>query len=391
MKEAYIVAAKRSGVGKADKGLFRFVRPEDMSAPVIKQLLKETNIAPEEIEDVIVGCAMPEAQQGANMGRYISLVALGTDKVPGMTVNRFCASGLETIAIAVAKIKSGLANCIIAGGVESMSYVPMQGFKPSPHIDIVKDMPDWYWGMGLTAEQLAIEKKINREESDIFAYNSHKKAIAYLDAGKHKEEIVPIKVKCKCIEDGKFIEKEFVLEIDEGPRRDTSLETLSKLPTVFKKNGIVTAGNASQRSDGAAYVIVASEDFIKEHNLKPMARLVTYTTAGVPPRIMGIGPVEAIPKALKKANLKIEDIGIIELNEAFACQALAVIKELQLPLEKVNVNGGAIALGHPLGCTGTKLTVNALYEAKRRKDKYAMVTMCVGTGQGAAGIFELIN
>jgi len=390
MREAYIVAAKRTAVGKAPRGALRFVRPEDMACAVIKSLINETGIPAEEIDDVIVGCAMPEGAQGANMARYIALWSLGTDKVPGMTVNRFCASGLETIAIAFAKIRSGIADCIIAGGTESMSYVPMMGFKPSPHPIIARDFPDWYWGMGLTAEQLAIEKGITREETDEFAYQSHQKAIKYIDSGKWKDEIVPLKVEYKTIKDGKAVKYEYIHEIDEGPRRDTSIEALSKLKPVFKDGGIVTAGNASQRSDGAAFVIVASDNFVKRHNLKPIATLVSYSVVGVPPRIMGIGPAYAIPEALKKANLKIEDITIIELNEAFACQALAVIKETPLPPDKVNVNGGAVALGHPLGCTGAKLTVSAIYETQRRKGKYFLVTMCVGTGQGAAGIFQLV-
>jgi acetyl-CoA acyltransferase len=390
--EAYIVAGYRSAVGKANKGGFRFYRPDDLAADVIKHLIKSIpNLDKEQIDDVIVGNAMPEAEQGLNVGRLISLLSLNTDKVPGMTVNRYCASGLETIAIATAKIRAGMAHCIIAGGTESMSLIPMGGWKVVPNPQIAKEHPDWYWGMGLTAEAVANEFKISRQEQDLFSYHSHQKAIKAIKEGKFKDEIVPIKVQEVYIENNKRKVKEFIVDTDEGPREDTSIEALANLKPVFAANGSVTAGNSSQTSDGAAFVMVMSEKLVNELNLKPIARLVSHAVAGVPPRIMGIGPVAAIPKALEKAGLKKDDIHLIELNEAFASQSIAVIKELNLNPNIINVNGGAIALGHPLGCSGAKLSVQLFNELRRRNQKYGIVTMCVGTGQGAAGIFELIN
>ncbi len=389
--EAYIVAGFRTAVGKAPRGGFRFMRADDLAADVIKHLMASVpNVNKEDIDDVIVGNAMPEAEQGLNIGRFISLMGLDTDKVPGLTVNRYCASGLETIATAVAKIKTGMADMIIAGGVEVMSGMPFGGWKIVPNAVVAKEHPDWYWGMGLTAEAVATDYNVSREDQDKFALKSNEKAVAAIKAGKFKDEIVPIKVKDNFVKDGKISTKEYVVDTDEGPRADTSLEALGKLRPVFDAKGSVTAGNSSQTSDGAAFVLVVSEKKMKELNLTPIAKLVSFAVAGVPPRIMGIGPIYAIPKALKQAGLKQEDIDLFELNEAFASQSLAVIRELGLDEEKVNVNGGAIALGHPLGCTGAKLTVQVLHELKRRGKKYGMVTMCVGTGQGAAGIFELL-
>ena len=389
---AYIVAASRSAIGKATRGGFRFTRPDTLAADVIKQLIASVpNVDREQIEDVIVGNATPEAEQGLNVGRLIALMALDTDKVPGMTVNRYCASGLETIAIASAKIHSGIADCIIAGGVESMSLIPMGGWRVVPNADVALAHPDYYWGMGLTAEAVAKEYKIDREEQDQFAFNSHQKAINAIAAGKFKEEIVPVNITEVYVdENGKKQKREFKVDTDEGPRADTSLDALAKLKPVFDAKGMVTAGNSSQTSDGAAFVMVVSERFMKANNLEPIARLVNYAVAGVPPRIMGIGPLVAIPKVLKMAGMKQQDIELIELNEPLASQSLADIKRLDIDPELVNVNGGAIALGHPLGCTGTKLSVQLFNELKSRGQKYGMVTMCVGTGQGAAGIFELL-
>lgn len=389
--EAYIVAGFRTAVGKAPRGGFRFTRADDLAADVIKHLMASVpNVNKEDIDDVIVGNAMPEAEQGLNVGRFISLMGLDTDKVPGITVNRYCASGLETIATAVAKIKSGMADMIVAGGVEIMSGMPFGGWKIVPNPVVSKEHPDWYWGMGLTAEAVAKDFNVSREDQDKFALKSNQKAVAAIKEGKFKEEIVPITIKENYVKNGKMATKEYVVDTDEGPRADTSLEALSKLRPVFDAKGSVTAGNSSQTSDGAAFVLVVSERKLKELNLKPIAKLLSYAVAGVPPRIMGIGPVVAIPKALEQAGMKQEEIDLFELNEAFASQSLAVIRELGLDEEKVNVNGGAIALGHPLGCTGAKLTVQVLHELKRRGKKYGMVTMCVGTGQGAAGIFELL-
>lgn len=390
---AYIVAGLRSAVGKATRGGFRFTRPDVLAADVIKQLMASVpQINAKQIDDLIVGNAMPEAEQGLNFARFVSLMSFDTDTVSAMTVNRYCASGLETIAIAASKIHSGLANCIIAGGSESMSLIPMGGWRVVPDADTALAHPDYYWNMGLTAEQVAKEYKVSREDQDQFSYQSHQKAIKAIADGKFKNEIAPVTVKETYIGDncGKKKTREFVVDIDEGPRADTSIEALTKLKPVFAAGGSVTAGNSSQTSDGAAFVMVVSEQFLKENNLTPIARMVSYASAGVPPRIMGIGPIEAIPKALKIAGLTKNDINLFELNEAFASQSLAVIRELGLNPDIINVNGGAIALGHPLGCTGTKLTVQLLNELKRREQKYGIVTMCVGTGQGAAGVFEML-
>jgi acetyl-CoA acyltransferase len=389
----YIVAGYRSAVGKAPRGSFRFFRPDDLAAEVIRHLVSTLpGLDKDRIDDVIAGNATPEAEQGLNIGRMIALMGLNTVKVPGMTVNRYCSSGLETIAIADAKIKAGYGECIIAGGVECMSPIPFGGWKVVPNLDIAKSHADYYWGMGLTAEAVAEQYKVSREDQDKFAYNSHMKAINAVKTGLFKEDIVPVKVKETYLDENeKKKTKEYVVENDEGPRADTSIETLAKLKPVFAANGSVTAGNSSQTSDGAAFVMLMSEKMVKELNLKPIARLVSYAVAGVEPRIMGIGPIEAIPKAVKLAGMKLNDIDLVELNEAFASQSLAVIRETGLDPEKVNVNGGAIALGHPLGCTGAKLSVQIFNELRRRKKKYGMVTMCVGSGQGAAGIFELLN
>jgi acetyl-CoA acyltransferase len=390
--DAYIVAASRSAVGKAPRGKFRFTRPDTLAADIIKHLISTVpNVDKEQIDDVIVGNAAPEAEQGLNVARLISLIALGTDKVPGMTVNRYCASGLETIAIAAAKIHSGIADCIIAGGVESMSLIPFGGWRVVPNPGVALAHPDYYWGMGLTAEAVAAEFHISREEQDRFSYNSHLKAIRAISQGYFKDEIVPVKVVETYVnEKGKKADREYVVDADEGPRADTSLEALAKLKPVFNAKGVVTAGNSSQTSDGAAFVMVVSERFLKENNLTPIARMVNYAVVGVPPRIMGIGPLYAIPKVLKMAGMQQQDIDLFELNEAFASQSLAIIKGLDLDQDKLNVNGGAIAMGHPLGCTGTKLSVQLFNELKRQNKKYGMVTMCVGTGQGAAGIFEML-
>lgn len=390
---AYIVAASRSAVGKATRGGFRFTRPDTLAADVIKHLVASVpNVDKEQIEDVIVGNATPEAEQGLNVARLISLMALDTDKVPGMTVNRYCASGLETIAIASAKIHAGISDCIIAGGVESMSLLPMGGWRIVPNADVAIAHPDYYWGMGLTAEAVAKEFNIGREEQDEFAYNSHQKAINAISGGRFKNQIVPVTVSETYVDEkGKRKTRDFTVDTDEGPRADTSIEALAKLKPVFDAKGMVTAGNSSQTSDGAAFVMVVSERFMKQNNLTPIARLVNYSVVGVPPRIMGIGPLYAIPEVLKKSGLKQDDIDLFELNEAFASQSLAVIKGLGLNQDIVNVNGGAIALGHPLGCSGAKLSVQLFDELKQRDKKYGMVTMCVGTGQGAAGIFELLN
>ncbi len=391
MREAYIVAGFRTAVGKAKKGGFRFSRPDDLGAEVIKHLLKSfPQLDPHRIDDVIVGNAFPEAEQGLQIGRMISLLSLPIE-VPGSTVNRFCGSGIDTIATAVARIQSGMMDCIIAGGVESMSLVPMTGWKLAPNYNVTKTTPNYYLGMGLTAEELAKEYKISREEQDFFSFNSHMKATNAIKNGYFKDQIVPIEVEHVYIEDNKRKTKKFVVDTDEGPRADTTLEALAKLKPVFAENGTVTAGNSSQTSDGAAFVLVMSEQMVKELSIKPIARLVTYAVAGVDPRIMGIGPVAAVPKALKKAGLKLDDIDLIELNEAFAAQSLSVIRQLNLNEEILNVNGGAIALGHPLGCTGAKLTVQILNELRRRNKKYGMVTACVGGGQGVAGIYELLN
>jgi acetyl-CoA acyltransferase len=389
---AYIIAGFRSAVGKAPKGLFRFTRPDDLAAHIIKHLVDSVpQLDKERIDDVIVGNAMPEAEQGLNIGRIISLLSLNTDKVSGMTVNRYCASGLETIAIASAKINAGMADCIIAGGVESMSLIPMGGWRIVPNPQIAKEHADWYWNMGLTAEAVAKEFKVSRDDQDLFAFNSHQKALAAIKAGKFKDEIVPIKVNETYLDEKeKRKTRDYIADTDEGPRADTSVEALTKLKPVFANGGSVTAGNSSQTSDGGAFVIMMSERMVKELNLKPIARLISHAVAGVPPRIMGIGPIVAIPKAIEKAGLKLKDIDLFELNEAFASQSLAVIRELKLDPDIINVNGGAIALGHPLGCSGAKLSVQLFNELKRRNKKYGIVTMCIGTGHGAAGVFELL-
>ena len=389
---AYIVAGFRSAVGKAKKGGFRFYRPDDIGASVIKHLVKSIpNLDKDRIDDVIVGNATPEAEQGLNMGRMLSLMGLDTDKVPGMTINRYCASGLETIAIAQAKIESGMADCIIAGGAESMSVMAMGGWRIVPNARVGKENPNWYWGMGLTAEAVANQYKISRDDQDAFALQSHEKAISAIKEGKFKDEIVPIDVEHIFLDEHEKRQvNNFTVDTDEGPRAST-IEKLNSLRPVFAQGGSVTAGNSSQTSDGAAFVMVMSEKMLKELNLEPIARLVSYATVGVEPRIMGIGPVDAIPKALKQAGLSMNDLGLVELNEAFASQSLAVLRETGLNPDIVNVNGGAIALGHPLGCTGGKLSVQLINEMRRRKQKYGMVTMCVGTGQGAAGVIELLK
>lgn len=379
-------------MGKAPRGVFRFTRADDLAAEVIRHLVASVpNLDKELIDDVIVGNATPEAEQGLNIGRMISLMGLDTDKVPGVTVNRYCASGLETIATAVAKIKSGMADCIIAGGVEVMSGMPFGGWKVVPNADVAKNNPDWYWGMGLTAEAVANEYKVSREDQDEFAYQSNMKAVEAIKNGHLKEGILPITIHENYLDAAlKKQTRSYIVDTDEGPRADTTLDKLARLKPVFAADGSVTAGNSSQTSDGAAFVMVVSEKKMKELGAEPIARLVSYGVAGVPPRIMGIGPIEAIPKALKMAGMKLESLDLIELNEAFASQSLAIIRTLGLDTSKLNVNGGAIALGHPLGCTGAKLSVQLFAELKRRNQKYGMVTMCVGSGQGAAGIFEML-
>ena len=393
MKTTYIVSAHRTAVGKAPRGLFRFKRPDELAAETIEYMMSNLpDFDVTTIDDVLIGNAMPEAEQGLNMARLISLMGLKTNDVPGVTVNRYCASGIETIALGAAKIQSGMADCVIAGGVESMSYIPMGGFKPAPDYKAAKQgNEDYYWGMGLTAEAVANQFHISREDQDAFAYASHQKALKAQKNGAFDNQIVPITIDETYIDDnGKKATRTYTVDRDEGPRADTSLEALATLRPVFANNGSVTAGNSSQTSDGAAVLLMMTEDMVNKHNLTPIARLVSYATAGVPPKIMGIGPVAAIPKALDQAGLKLKDIDQIELNEAFAAQSIAVIRELDINPEIVNVNGGAIALGHPLGCTGTKLSVQLFDEMKKRNQKYGMVTMCVGTGQGAAGIYELI-
>ncbi|PWN71297.1 acetyl-CoA C-acyltransferase [Chryseobacterium phosphatilyticum] len=392
MKTAYIVKGFRTAVGKAPKGSLRFTRPDVMAATVIEKLMAELpQLDKNRIDDLIVGNAMPEAEQGLNVARLISLMGLNTDKVPGVTVNRYCASGSEAIAIASAKIQAGMADCIIAGGTESMSYIPMGGYKPVPETDIAKTNPDYYWGMGYTAEEVAKQYNITREEQDQFAFESHMKALKANQEGKFANQIVSIPVEYNFLDENQKMQtKKFDFSVDEGPRADTSLAGLSKLRPVFANGGSVTAGNSSQMSDGAAFVMVMSEEMVKELGLEPEARLVAYAAAGLEPRIMGMGPIYAIPKALKQAGLELKDIELIELNEAFASQSVAIKKELGLNPDILNVNGGAIALGHPLGCTGTKLTVQLLDEMRKRGNKYGMVSMCVGTGQGAASIFELL-
>ena len=393
MREAYIVKAYRTAVGKAPRGFFKFKRPDELAAETIEYLISQIpGFDKTQIDDLIVGNAMPEAEQGFNVARLISLMGLKVDDVPGVTINRFCASGLETIAVATAKIRSGMSECIIAGGVESMSYIPMTGFKPVPNYNTVsKGKEDYYWGMGLTAEEVANQYSISREDQDKFAYESHQKAVKALEEKKFDSQIAPITVNEVYLDENlKKKERQTTFNQDQGPRKDTSIEVLSKLRPVFSSSGSVTAGNSSQMSDGAAFVMIVSEDMLKKLNIEPIAKLVSYSVAGLPPKIMGMGPVRAVPKALKQANMKINDIELIELNEAFASQSIAVINELNLDKNITNVNGGAIALGHPLGCSGAKLSVQLFDEMKQRKLKYGMVTMCVGTGQGAAGIFEIL-
>ena len=396
MKQAYIVKAYRTAVGKAPKGVFRFKRTDELAAETIQYMMKELpQLDKTRIDDVIVGNAMPEGSQGLNMARLISLMGLDSVDIPGVTVNRFCSSGIETIGIATAKIQSGMADCIIAGGAESMSSVPMTGFKPELNYDVVNSgHEDYYWGMGNTAEAVANQFNVSREDQDEFAFNSHMKALKAQAESRFRDQIVPITVNQTYLDENrKKISKSYTVTKDEGPRKGTSKEALAKLRAVFALGGSVTAGNSSQMSDGAAFVMVMSEDMVKELNLEPIARLVNYAAAGVEPRIMGIGPVKAIPKALKQAGLKQENLSLIELNEAFASQSLAVIRELDLNPNIINVNGGAIALGHPLGCTGAKLSVQLFDEMRKQnmQGKYGAVTMCVGTGQGACGIFEFLN
>jgi len=388
---AYIVAGYRTAIGKAGKGGFRFSRPDELGAEVIKHILKNIpQLDPERIDDVIVGNATPEAEQGLNMGRVISMMGLNTVKVPGITINRYCSSGLETIAMATAKINAGMADCIIAGGAESMSIMAMGGWRIVPGATVAKEHPEWYWGMGLTAEAVAMQFGISRQQQDEFALNSHIKALKAIQEGRFKNEIVPVEVEHVFLDaNEKRKVNKFVVDTDEGPRAST-LEALNALKPVFANGGSVTAGNSSQTSDGAAFVLVMSEKMVKELNLEPIARLASYSVVGLEPRIMGMGPVGAIPKAIEQAGIKMSDVNLFELNEAFASQSVAVMKELDLNPEIVNVNGGAIALGHPLGCSGAKLSVQIMNELQKRNQKYGVVTMCVGTGQGAAGVFEMI-
>jgi acetyl-CoA acyltransferase len=392
MQEAYIVAGFRTAVGKSKRGVFRFTRPDDLAIDVIKGLLASVpQLDPKQVDDVIVGNAVPEAEQGLQVGRIIAARAVGVH-APGMTVNRYCASGLETIAIATAKIRMGMAECIIAGGTESMSLVPTAGWKTVPAYSIAKDEPDYYLSMGLTAEAVAKDYNVSRADQDEFAFNSHRKAKAAIENGYFKTGILPINVEEVYLDaKGKKQKRNYTVDTDEGVRADTTIEALGKLKSAFAVNGTVTAGNASQTSDGSAFVLVMSERLINQLGLKPIARLVNCVSAGVSPRVMGIGPVEAIPKVLKQAGMTINDIDLIELNEAFASQSLAVIRELKLNPEIVNINGGAIALGHPLGCTGAKLTIQLTNDMKRLNKKYGIVSACVGGGQGIAGIIENIS
>lgn len=393
MNDAFIIAAFRSPVGKAPRGQLRTVRPDDLAAGVIRHMMQTLpGLDKEQVDDVIAGNATPEAEQGLNIGRMIALLSLDTEKVPGMTVNRYCASGLEAIAMATAKIRSGMARCIIAGGVESMSCIPFGGWRIVPNYELARAHPDYYWGMGLTAEAVAHEYGISREDQDAFAYRSHQRTIAAIDRGAFRDEIVPVRVRETYVDQQPARKtREQVVDTDEGARRDTSPEKLAMLKPVFDARGTVTAGNASQTSDGAAFVMIVSGALLKELGVQPIAQLRSYRVAGVPPRIMGIGPVAAVPAALADAGKTLKDMGVIELNEAFAAQSLAVMRELEMDPEMVNVNGGAIALGHPLGCTGAKLSVQLFGELRRRRQRYGLVTMCVGTGQGAAGVFELLS
>jgi acetyl-CoA acyltransferase len=388
---AVIVSAVRTAVGKAPRGALSSTRPDDMAAVAIRAAVDRVpGLNPENIDDIYMGCAMPEAEQGMNVARVAAFRAGIPYSVPAMTLNRFCSSGLQSIAFAAERIASGAAHCIVAGGTESMSMIPMGGHKIAPNPSLIETNPDTYLSMGLTAENLATEYRISRDEQDAFALESHRRAVQALDSGRFSDEIAPLPVHEVLVERGQSLVREFTFAADEGPRRDTSMEALAKLKPAFKAGGTVTAGNASQMSDGAAAVVVMSEEMARSLGLKPLGRFVGYATAGVPPEVMGIGPIAAVPKVLKQAGLSLESLDLIELNEAFAVQALAVIRELGLDTSKVNVNGGAIALGHPLGCTGSKLTATLLYEMKRRGSRYGLVTMCVGGGMGAAGIFERV-
>ncbi len=389
--DAYIIGGYRSAVGKAPRGLYKFMRADELGEQVIRKLVGDfPQLDKERIDDVIVGNATPEAEQGLNIGRMVSLMGLDTEKVPGVTINRYCASGLESIAIAAAKIHSGMAECIIAGGIETMSPIPFGGWRIVPNAKVSKEHPSWYWGMGLTAEAVARDFKVSREEQDEFAMNSHLKAAAAIESGRFKDDIVPIEVEEIFVKNGKQASKTYTVDTDQGVRPDTNMAGLARLRPVFDARGSVTAGNSSQTSDGAAFVMVVSEKMLKELNVEPIARLKSYHVAGLEPRIMGVGPIYAVPKALEKAGLSAQDINLFELNEAFASQSVAVVRELGIDPSIVNVNGGAIALGHPLGCTGGKLTVQLMNELKKREQKYGVVTMCVGTGQGAAGVFEML-
>ncbi|MCD6090466.1 MAG: acetyl-CoA C-acyltransferase [Bacteroidales bacterium] len=388
---AYIVGGYRSAIGKAPRGAFRFTRPDDIAAEVINHLMKDfPQIDKSKVDEIVVGNAFPEAESGFNMGRMISLMTMDTVDIPGSTVNRYCASGLEAIAIASSKISAGIADIVVAGGAETMSMISMGGWRQVPNPTIAKENPNWYLSMGLTSEMVAREYNLTRKELDEFAVKSVDKAIAAIDAGRFKDQIVPITVKENYYKNGKMETREYVMDTDEGPRRGTTVESLSKVRAAFSADGTSTAGNSSQMSDGAAFVLVVSEKVLKEYNLKPIARLVDYQVAGVEPYKMGVGPMAAIPKVLKHAGMKLEDMDLIELNEAFATQSLVVIRGLGIDESKLNINGGAIALGHPLGATGAKLTVQILNDLKRTGGKYGMVTMCIGTGQGAAGIFEML-
>ncbi|MCC9136433.1 thiolase family protein [Pontibacter silvestris] len=392
MNNAYIVAGFRSAVGKAPRGVFRFMRPDDLAAEVIKHLVVSVpQLDPERVDDLIVGNAVPEAEQGLQIGRMISLLSLPMS-VSGMTVNRYCGSGLETIAMACNRIQAGMADCIIAGGTESMSMVPTAGWKTVPNYKIAKENPDWYLSMGLTAEAVAKDYNVSREDQDEFAYQSHQKALTAIKNGYFNEQIVPVTVEETYIdENGKKKTRSYVVDTDEGPRADTSLEKLAKLKPVFANGGTVTAGNSSQTSDGAAFVLVMSEQMVKELSLEPVARMVGYATGGIDPRIMGMGPIAAVPKVLKQVGMKLEDIDLIEMNEAFAAQSIAVMRHLNFDPAKLNVSGGAIALGHPLGCSGAKLSVQQFSELRRLGKKYGIVTACVGGGQGVAGVYELLK
>ena len=391
--DAYIIGGYRSPVGRSGRGVFRFMRPDDLGEQVIRKLMSDfPQLDKERIDDVIVGNATPEAEQGLNIGRMVSLMGLDTEKVPGMTINRYCASGLESIAIASAKIHAGMSDCIIAGGIETMSPIPFGGWRLVPNAKVAKNNPEWYWGMGLTAEAVANDYNISREDQDAFAMESHMRAAAAIDAGRFATGIAPITVEETYLDQNERpATRSTIVDTDEGVRRGTTPEALAKLRAVFTQGGSVTAGNSSQTSDGAAFVLIVSERMLKELDVEPIARLKAYHVSGLEPRVMGMGPIHAVPKALERAGLKPGDIDLYELNEAFASQSVAVSRELGLDAAQVNVNGGAIALGHPLGCTGSKLTIQLLDELKLREGKHGIVTMCVGTGQGAAGVFELLK